>query len=278
MKIKSFILIFLFSVFCILYSVFGLGCGPKMGKIILDAEDQYALAKREFEKKHYAQAVIELEKLILSYPGVSFIDSAQYLLGMAYFNQQEYPLAIEEFNKLLTSYPTSLLADDAAFKVTESDFKMSPRAELDQSHTQKAMDELKNFLDDYPQSDRREEGLQLLNKCRAKLRKKAYKSGYLYYKMRRYDSALIYFRQVINEYHDTEWAKPAQFQIAEGLYKNKKYDEAKEEYQKFLQDFPDDKLAKKAKQRLEKIVKSLATGAEKKSEVENPPKGGVEKK
>ena len=261
-----------------LYFLISFGCGPKAPKLILDAEDQYALAKREFERKHYDQAVIELEKLILNYPGVSFIDSAQYLLGTAYFHQKEYPLAVEEFNKLLSSYPTSLLADDAAFKVAESDFKMSPRAELDQSHTQKALDELKNFLDDYPQSDRREEGLQILNECRAKLAKKAYKSGYLYYKMRHYDSALLYFRQVINEYHDTEWAKPAQFQIAEGLYKNKKFDEAKEEYQKFLQDFPDDKLAKKAKQRLEKMVKTLATGAEKKSKVENPPKGGMEKK
>jgi outer membrane protein assembly factor BamD len=278
MKIKSYILIFLFSVFCILYSVFGLGCGPKMGKMILDAEDQYALAKREFEKEHYAQAVIELEKLILSYPGVSFIDSAQYLLSMAYFNQKEYPLAIGEFNKLLSAYPTSLLADDAAFKVAESDFRMSPRAELDQSHTQKALDELKNFLNDYPQSDRREEGLQILNECRAKLAKKAYKSGYLYYKMKHYDSALLYFRQVINEYHDTEWAKPAQFHMAEVLYKDKKYDQAKEEYQKFLENFPDDKLAQKAKNRLEKIVKNLAGGAEKKSEVENPPKSGMEKK
>lgn len=258
-------MIFLFSVFCILSFIFGLGCGPKAPKIILDAEDQYALAKREFEKKHYDQAVIELEKLILNYPGSSFIDSAQYLLGLAYFNQEEYPLAIGEFNKLLSSYPTSPLADEAAFKVAECDFLMSPKAELDQTHTQKAIDELKNFLNDYPQSDRGEEALQILNKCNAKLAKKTYKTGYLYYKMGHYPSALIYFKQVLNEYHDSEWAKLAQFHVAEALFRQRKFDEAKGEFQKFIQDFPNDKLAKKANQRLEKIVKNLATNGEEKS-------------
>jgi len=251
MSTKSLILISLTLILSYLLSVSG--CGPKAPPVILDAEDQYAVAKREFDKKNWDQAVVELQKLIFNYPGAAFIDSAQYLLGMAYFNQKEYPLAIGEFNKLLSSYPTSQLADDAAFMVALCDFKMSPQAELDQTHTQRAMDELKNFLNDYPQSDRREDAQKLLNKCRAKLAKKAYKTGYLYYRMGYYDSALIYLRLVLNDYHDTEWVKKAQFQIAEVFYKQKKYKKAKEEYRKFLQNFPEHKLAKKAKKRLEKL-------------------------
>jgi len=253
MKTKSKLLVFLNII--IFTFLFGFGCGPKVPQVILDAEDQYALAKREFEKKHWDEAVVELQKLIFNYPGAAFIDSAQFLLGTAYFNQDEYPLAIGEFGKLLSSYPTSQLADDAAFMVAKSDFEMSPRAELDPTHTQRATDELRNFLEDYPESNRREEAEELLNKCRAKLAKKAYETGYLYYRMGHYPSALIYLRQVLNDYHDTEWIKQAQFQIAEVFYKQKKYDQAKEEYQKFLQNFPDDKLAKKAKKRLRKLEK-----------------------
>jgi outer membrane protein assembly factor BamD len=255
MKIKS--IIFVSINLSLLFLLFGLSCGPKVPQVVLDAEDQYALAKREFEKKHWDDAVVELQKLIFSYPGAVFIDSAQYLLGMAYFNQEEYFLAIGEFSKLLSSYPTSQLSDDAAFMVAASDFEMSPRSELDPTHTQSATDELKNFLDDYPETDRREDAEELLNKCRAKLAKKAYKTGYLYYKMKHYASALIYLRQVLNDYHDTEWAGQAQFQIAEVFYKQKKYDQAKEEYQKFLENFPEDKLAKKAKKRLKELEKKM---------------------
>lgn len=229
------------------------GCGPKAPTVVLDAEDQYALAKTEFEKKHWDQAAVELQKLVFNYPGTAFIDSAQYLLGMAYFNQKEYPSAILEFNKILYSYPTSLLADDAAFMVAKSDFEMSPKAELDPTHTQKALDGLNRFLDEYPMSERRQEAEDLLRECRGKLAKKAYQTGNLYYKRAKYESALLYLRSVLNDYHDTEWVKPAQFRLAEVFYKKKEYGKAKEEYQKFLRDYGDDKLAQKAKKRLNKI-------------------------
>ncbi len=242
--------------------VFSMACGPKQTNLILDAEDQFALAKREFEKKHYDQAIIEFQKLIFNYPGAVFIDSTQYLLGMSYFNQKDYPLASVEFNKLLSSFPTSQLSDDAAFMVAFCDFEMSVKAELDQSHTLKAIEELQRFLDDYPTSDRAKEAFGLLNLCRTKLAKKAYKNGWLYFKRKQYEAALIYLKDVINGYHDTEWAVPAQFQIAEVYFKQKKYDQAKTEYQKFLENFPQDKLAKKAKERLEKL-NSNKTHAEK---------------
>jgi len=219
----------------------------------LDAEDQFALAKREFEIKHYDQAMIEFQKLIFNYPGAVFIDSAQYLLGMSYYNQEEYPLAIVEFNKLLSSFPTSQLSDDAAFMRAFGDFKMSAKAELDQKHTLQAIEELQSFLDDYPASDRAKEAFDLLKECRSKLAKKAYKNGHLYFKRKQYEAALIYLKDVINGYHDTEWAAPSQFQIAEVYFKQKKFDQAKTEYQKFLESFPQDKLAKKAKERLEKL-------------------------
>jgi outer membrane protein assembly factor BamD len=247
---KDIKLLLCLSIFLLLFSM---ACGPKQTNLVLDAEDQFALAKREFEKKHYDQAVIEFQKLIFNYPGAVFIDSAQYLLAMSYYNQEEYPLAIVEFNKLLSSFPTSRLSDDAAFMVAFCDFEMSPKAELDQKHTLKAIEELQSFLDDYPTSDRAKEASDLLKECRSKLAKKAYKSGYLYFKRKQYEAALIYLKDVINGYHDTEWVAPAQFQIAEVYLKQEKFEQAKTEYEKFLENFPQDKLAGKAKERLEKL-------------------------
>jgi outer membrane protein assembly factor BamD len=229
------------------------GCGPKPHTVILDAEDQYAVAKREFDSKHWDRAVVELQKLVFNHPGAAFIDSAQYLLGMAYFNQKEYPSAILEFNKILYSFPTSQLADDAAFLVAKSDFEMAPRAELDPTNTERALEEVRRFLDDYPQSDRRPEAEELLNKCLTKLAKKAYQAGVLYYKRGRYEAALIYLEHVLNDYHDTKWVKDAQFRLAEVYYKQGEYGKAREEYQKFVDTFPDDKLVAKAQDRLKKI-------------------------
>jgi outer membrane protein assembly factor BamD len=235
------------------FLILSMACGPKAPSLVLDAEDQFALAQGEFEKKHYDKAVMEFQKLIFNYPGAIFIDSAQYLLGMSYFDQKDYPLAQGEFNKLLSSFPTSQLSDDAAFMLAFCDYKMSPRAELDPERTIKAIEELNTFLDDFPQSERAKEAQDLVQEGRSKLAKKAYENGRLYFKMKQYDAALIYLKDLINEYHDTKWAAPAQFQIAETYLKQKKFDQAKEEYQKFLENFPKDKLVGKAKKRLEKL-------------------------
>ena len=249
----------LFACFQVTFLSFllGLSCGPKAPKVVLDAEDQYAVAKREFDQENWDKALVELQKVVFNYPGAGFIDSAQYLLGMTYLNQEEYPSAILEFHKLLVSYPTSKLADDAAFGVARSDLEMSPKAELGQENTQKAVDQFTNFLDEYPESDRREEAAELLIKARGKLAEKTYKNGYLYYRLGHYESALLYLEKVLNDFHDTGWVPDAQFQIAEVHYKEKKYDQAEEEFEKFLQDFPDHKLAQKAKKRVKKIESKL---------------------
>lgn len=245
---------FLFAViFASLLTLFFWGCGPKAPQLILDAEDQYTVAMREYEKERWSEAVIELQKLIFNYPGVAFIDSAQYLLGMAYFNQKEYPSAIQEFNKILYSYPTSPFSDDAAFMITNCDFKMSPKAELDPMHTQKALDGIERFLEDYPQSERRQEAEELLVSCKAKLAKKAYQAGELYFKRGQYSASLIYLGHILNDYHDTKWVKKALFLQAEVFFKQGEYDKAKEGYKNFLLNYPDDKLTKKAEKRLKKI-------------------------
>jgi outer membrane protein assembly factor BamD len=244
------------------FLVFSMACGPKAPSLVLDAEDQFTLAKGEFQKKHYDKAVLEFQKLIFNYPGAIFIDSAQYLLGMSYFNQKDYPSAQGEFNKLLSSFPTSRLSDDAAFMVAFCDYKMSPRAELDPERTIKAIEELNSFLDDFPESERAKEAQDLVQEGRSKLAKKAYQSGRLYLKMKQYEAALIYLKDVINEYHDTPWAALAQFYIAEAYFKQKKYEQAKEEYQKFLENFAQDKLAGKVKRRLD-ILNSKKMQAEK---------------
>jgi len=238
------------------------GCGPKSPSVILDAEDQYAVARREFDAERWDRAVVELQKLVFNHPGAAFIDSAQYLLAMAYFNEKEYPSAILEFNKILYSFPTSPLADDAAFMVAKCDFEMAPRAELDPTHTEKALDETRRFLDDYPQSDRVPEAEELLNRCRTKLAKKAYQAGYLYYRRGKYQAALLYLEHVLNDYHDTEWAGPAQFRLAEVYYKQGEYGKAREEYQKFVENHPDDKMAGKAQERLKKIEEKQDKGAQ----------------
>jgi len=102
--------------------------GARKETPVLGAEDQFALAKREYEKKKYSAAVLEFQKLIFNYPGTAFVDSAQYLLGMCYFQDKDYSSSVGEFKKVLSSFSESPLADDASFMIAYAHFKDSPKA------------------------------------------------------------------------------------------------------------------------------------------------------
>jgi outer membrane protein assembly factor BamD len=224
---------------------------------VLGAEDQFALAKKEYDKKKYSEAVTEFQKLIFNYPGAAFVDSAQYLLGMCYFQDKDYSSSVGEFKKVLSSFSESPLADDASFMIAYAHFKDSPKAELDQTNTLKAIQELKDFLDEYPESQHAPEAQKLLYGARTKQAQKLYNNGRIYYKLKHYDAALIYLQDVMDQYSDTKYAAPASFLIAESYREQKKSDLAELEYRKFLEKYPGDKLAGKVKARLNKLDKDI---------------------
>jgi outer membrane protein assembly factor BamD len=229
------------------------GCAANNGITPLDSQDQFALAKQKYEKKKHAEAVAEFQKVVFNFPGASFADSAQYLLAMSYFNDKDYVMASSEFKKVIASFPTSPLSDDASFMLAFSDYKLSPKSALDQKYTYQALDELKSFLEYYPESERIAEAKKLLSEINNKLAKKNYESGYFYFKLKLYESALIYLNEVVDKYQDTQWYPKTKFQIAETYFRQNKKDEAKKEFEEFLQSYPDHPWSEKAKKELTKL-------------------------
>ena len=235
------------------WGIFIFGCASRNIKPMPDANTQFEIAKRVYNRKHYYDSVIEFQKLILNYPGYAFIDSAQYLLAMSHFKDKDYASAAAEFRKLVSSFPTSSLADESFFMVALCDFQLSPKSELDQKYTFTAIEGLESFLDEYPESELVSQVKELLLEARSKLAKKAYKTGELYVKLKDYDGALIYLDEVIDNYSDTPWAGWALFQKGE-VYRLKKINnDAKEYYQKVISDYPQSEAAKKAQERLQKL-------------------------
>lgn len=246
-KIKIFIFLVIFS------KVLFLSCGTTKIKPIPDAETQFEIAKGEFKKKHFTEAVTEFRKLIFNYPGFAKIDSAQYLLASSYYKNDEYAFAIGEFKKLISSFPSSSLADDASFMIGKANFELSPKSSLDQTYTHYAIEAFESFLEEYPQSDLAPVAKKLLWDAKNKLAEKAYKNGKLYVKLKDYKAAMIYLDEVLKEYQESLWTSWALYQKGEVKRFQGKNGEAKEFYQKVIENYPKSKPAKKAKQRLDEV-------------------------
>ena len=238
---------------CLVVFVFLLGCASKSKIAPRNAEEQFEIAKDKYQKKKYDEAVTEFYKVIFSYPGASFIDSAQFHLGMCYYWQEDYSLAIAEFKKLLSSFPTSRLADEAEYFIPLCNYYMSLKAPLDQEDTKLAVEGFANFLDYYPDSPYVPRAKRYLLEARSKLAEKAYRNGVLYIKLDQYPAALIYFNEVLDKYGDTKWAGKSIFRIAEVYQKQGERGKALEKYKELMQNYPQEELVKEAQKRIEKL-------------------------
>ncbi len=235
------------------------GCGSAKKNLAATADEQFRLARREYDKGKYYNSIEAFQRIIFNFPGAGGIDSAQYFLAHSYFGNKEYELAAVEFDRLLSNYPQSPFIDDAQYMVGLCYLKNSPRHyALDQEDLKKAINALEGFMIDNPDSPLVTEAGASILEARTRLAHKEYDNGMTYFKMYKYESARIYFQKVIDEYTDTKYASAALFKQAEAFYKEKNYAESKSKFDGFLSLYPDDELVGKAREYLEKISGKLS--------------------
>jgi len=231
-----------------------MACSRGAVKEQLPPYEQYQKAMNYYQHEDYLKAQNEFQRLIYSYPGQSFVDTAQYYLAMTYFDIGSYPEAIGEFKRLLQAYPTSAFADDSQYRVAMAHYEESPRYALDQTETYAAIDEFSVLLDRFPGSSYADGAREKLEELYDKLAKKMFKSGELYMKLNDYSPALIYFEQIRDNYPSTEWAAMAFYYTGEAQLKQGRKSDALETFQNFVIAFPEHKLTKKAQKQISKLA------------------------
>ena len=216
-------------------------------------DERYIAAKKMFEKEEYQNAKLNFEILTSTARGTSFIDSAFYYLAYCHYNLQEYISAASEFNRLISDLPASSLTDDAQYMIGMSYFDLSPKYSLDQEYTKKAITEFEKLKNYYPNSQYIPKANEMLKNLKNKLAKKDLKAGEQYLDLKNYNSAIIYFNSILENYPDSDFVRQALFKKGESLYKLEKFDEAVSFLDIFLNLYPDDENAEKAKELIKKI-------------------------
>jgi len=183
-------------------------CGGKKAIAKLDAEDTFARGMEYFNKKKYVEAIDDFKEIVYNYAGTRVAAEASYYLGECYLNTKDYETAIDEYQHLTSDYPSSPFAEKGLYRIAYTYYKMSPNYALDQTETtDKAKSSIQLYYERYPNGQSREEADKLLLKVNEKLAHKDYESGMIYFKMKQYSSAKIYFEGVVKEYKDTPWAE-----------------------------------------------------------------------
>ncbi len=251
-QLKKFLILCLINVSVLAYS-----CGENLYNLANNytPREQFEIGKRHFAEKDYNGAKIIFDRLSRYNIISDFTDSAQYLLAESYFNMHDFILAQSEYNRMVTNLPPgNPLFKIAMFKKAECYNRLSPNPALDQAYTMGAIKAYNDFIENYPIDTvwtpmARERFVEL----RDKLAKKDLDAGILYMKQRDYESAQIYFDDVLDSFPDTPSASRALFHKGECFIKARNYLKAKEMFNNYLTLFPDKEFAAKSRERLAEI-------------------------
>ena len=221
------------------------------------AEQYFHYAKKMFDDEDYYEAADQFTVVTLRYPASVIADSAQYYLAESHFKMKEYLIAAAEFEKLVNNMPHSKLVPLAEYKLALSYYKLSPRPELDQEYTRKAIRQFQLFIEENPTSPLKDDAMKKIAELRNKLAEKQYKNADIYRKMHEYKAAIIYYDLVLQNYYDTDWADDAELGKIETYLEMDDYASAQKEIEKFKQQFPNSELLKKVEKLARKIPKEI---------------------
>ena len=219
----------LFAIF-FSFSIIFYGCSSNKFIRDIDYEAEFEKGKLALSNKKYVRAQDHFNTVVIGASHTELGDDALFYLGETYYYMGDKLLAIAEYDRLIRRMSFSPYVEKARYRICESYVILSPKYFRDQTYSEKAIEKLQEFIDDYPNSDKREEAQNNIKILRNKLSRKAYDTGILYIKMEEYTSALIAFKQVLDLYYDSEYNELAHMKtIACYIYRNE-FEEAQKYY------------------------------------------------
>ncbi len=143
----------------------------------------------------------------------------------------------------------------------------SPSYKLDQTNSIEAVVAMQTFINRFPQSEFRDDATKVIDDIQQKLEKKGYENAKQYFKLERYDAAVIAFNSFNKDYPDSQYNEEinylkfvAQHNWAEKSIRSKqeeRFKQAKEYYISFIDRYPNSEYLKQAEKKYENSLNKI---------------------
>ena len=181
-------------------------CNSQYDKAMKSADKDLIIktANDYFAKKKWQKALGLYERVTNLVSGTDEMANVIYNSAYANYYDKVYKLAGHQFKNFSVSFPKDPRAEDAAYMSALCYYKGSQEYNLDQSSTELAINELQNFLDGYPNSEKSKNINELIEELSYKLEFKAFENAKQYYKMGEYKAANVALENVLNDFPSTK--------------------------------------------------------------------------
>lgn len=211
-------------------------------------EVAYDKAYALFEEERWRDAASAFEVVISIGRGTDFGQNAQYYLAESHYNNRQYLIAASEYERYSATYPNSDRRQEADYKAALSYYNLSPRYNIDQQYTERAIEQFRLFLVRYPNAELIGEVGDKIDELRDKLAQKKYEAAEFYMRTNRYNAAAVYYEMIIDRFPGSRYAEralvnqmDAYIRYAENSVtarQEERFRKVIESYEKYLQLFP----------------------------------------
>ncbi len=243
-----------------------------INKILKSSDYNYKLqqADKFFAAKKYNQAQLLYEDVFPVFKGSPEFERIYLNWAYCHYYQKDYLNAENIFKGFAESFPNSKSTEEAEYLRAYSFYKQSPRVELDQTPTYKAITFLQTFMQKYPTSPHHREASDIIASLEDKLELKGYKAAELYYDLGYYNAAAVSASELLFEFFDSDKADQYKLMVIKSRIKYadnsiadrqlERYDQVLNECADFYDRYPDSPLGKEVdrfKKQAENNLKTL---------------------
>lgn len=238
-----------------------LGCNG-INKVLKSKDAAYKLrmAEQYYAKKKYVFAQQLYEDVMPFFKGGPEFEDIYYKYAYTAYYQRDYMNAENLFKTYLEVFPNSTRAEEIDYMRAYAYYKQSPKAELDQTNTLKAIGMMQTFINTHPGSARIKEATDIIDLSRVKLEKKDFQAAQLYFNMGQYRASAVAFNTLLNAYPETTSGDAYKVMSIKSYYrfaelsieekKGERYEKVIEECRDFMDRFPQSALSKEVEQYL----------------------------
>jgi outer membrane protein assembly factor BamD len=246
----------LFSIIFLAVLIGGCASNKNINKILKNSDPEYKLrmAEQFYVKKKYSKAQAIYEDIMPYFRNLQGFEDIYYKYAYCAYYQQDYLNAENLFKNFLELFPNSSHAEELDYMRAYTYYKQSPRAELDQTNTMKAIGLMQVFINTHPGSAKNKEAYDIVEKLRAKMETKDYKSAQLYFDLGQYRAAGVSFAALLNTFPESSRADEYKLMIIKSYFrfaelsveekKQERYEQVVNECNEFIDRFPESKLSK----------------------------------
>ena len=184
-----------------------------------DPELMYNTALKLYNAEKWTRASDMFDACAGYYIGSEREDSIAFFSARSKYKNRDYHEASTDFDEFRRKFGRSIFIEDAEGMYAMCEYYLSPEPSRDQTQTAKAIVTINTFIERYPESERVEPFRQIIDELTARLHEKNFLNAYSYFKVQRYKSAVVAFKNALKNYDNTTYREQIMYYIVVSNYR-----------------------------------------------------------